>query len=74
MIFTDPIVREWPLMSSPLPPLGIVMVYLYFCLSLGPNLMKNREPLELEKLMIAYNVIQMIWNVYLLYVVRFFQY
>uniref|UniRef100_A0A8C2GUX6 Elongation of very long chain fatty acids protein n=1 Tax=Cyprinus carpio TaxID=7962 RepID=A0A8C2GUX6_CYPCA len=45
---------EWPMMSSPLPTLGISVLYLLF-LWVGPLYMQNREPFQLRKTLIVYN-------------------
>ncbi|XP_075225871.1 uncharacterized protein LOC142327007 [Lycorma delicatula] len=65
----SPVVREWPLMSTPTYTFAILCFYLYFCLYLGPRLMRNRKPFELDKVMIVYNVIQIVTNIYLFYTV-----
>lgn len=62
----NPVVKDLPLMSSPIYVVIITALYLLFCIQVGPSLMKNRKPYELEKVMIAYNIIQMVMNLYLL--------
>ncbi|KFM83442.1 Elongation of very long chain fatty acids protein, partial [Stegodyphus mimosarum] len=44
----DPRVTNWPMMQSPLPTLIICLSYVYVVKYLGPNLMKNREPLDIR--------------------------
>ncbi|XP_026669186.1 elongation of very long chain fatty acids protein 1-like isoform X1 [Ceratina calcarata] len=52
----DPRVANWWLMGSPFPLLGIISLYLFFVLRLGPLCMKNRKPYNLNKIMICYNI------------------
>nr|CAH7714492.1 unnamed protein product [Callosobruchus chinensis] len=56
-----------PLMSSPLYPLAIIFCYFYFIYNLGPKLMENRKPYDLKKVLIAYNAIQIVSNLYIFY-------
>ncbi|XP_030755504.1 elongation of very long chain fatty acids protein 7-like isoform X2 [Sitophilus oryzae] len=53
------------LVSSPATILLILGSYLYFVLKWGPEFMKNRKPYELKKLLMVYNVCQIIVNVYI---------
>lgn len=45
----------------------ILVTYLYFCLYAGPRYMKNRKPFELKNTLIAYNLVQVLVSVYLVY-------
>lgn len=63
----DPRTNDWPLISSPIPGLTILAVYLYFILSWGPRHMANRKPYKLENVLIAYNLIQVIVSTYIFY-------
>uniref|UniRef100_A0A1B0CDB3 Elongation of very long chain fatty acids protein n=1 Tax=Lutzomyia longipalpis TaxID=7200 RepID=A0A1B0CDB3_LUTLO len=45
-------------MRSPFPVIGIVLVYLYFVLKLGPYLMESRKPYNMQKLLVFYNFYQ----------------
>lgn len=58
--FSDPRVKDFLLMSNPFPTIAILTVYLYFILKWGPNYMKDRKPFNLDRLMIVYNIIQII--------------
>lgn len=51
----DDRVADWPLMNSPWPTLAICLSYVYVVKSLGPAIMKDRAPLQLRWLMVAYN-------------------
>lgn len=67
-VFTDladPRTNHWPLISSPVPGLTILGVYLYFVSTWGPRYMANRKPFKLERTLIVYNFIQVLLSVYL---------
>lgn len=40
---------------------------MYFVLSLGPRLMKHREPFDLRTVMLVYNAVQVVWCGYIFY-------
>ncbi|GLH03291.1 Elongation of very long chain fatty acids protein [Gryllus bimaculatus] len=61
----DPQVDSWLFMSSPIPVLGILAFYLYFVLKLGPAIMKDRKPLNLQGVLVAYNAYQVIFSAWL---------
>nr|QAX90474.1 elongase of very long chain fatty acid [Phenacoccus solenopsis] len=61
----DPTVKKWFLMNSLLYPISILGVYLYFIFLLGPKMMKNLKPFNINKFIIFYNIIQVIFNAYL---------
>jgi elongation of very long chain fatty acids protein 7 len=67
ILFIDPRVDGWFLMSSPFPTLLICSCYIYFVKSLGPRLMRDRKPFELRSAIIIYNVIQVVASIYLVY-------
>ncbi|RZF39340.1 hypothetical protein LSTR_LSTR000861 [Laodelphax striatellus] len=60
--YSDPRVQEWFLMGSPFPTIMLLVFYQYFVRSLGPWLMKDREPFKLDKVMILYNLVQILLN------------
>jgi hypothetical protein len=66
----DPRVNDWPLMDSPLPTMIIVAVYLYLVVVLGPRLMANRKPFQLNAVLVVYNALQVIFSVVMLWEVR----
>lgn len=68
--FSDPRVNDWPMMSSPLPSLGLCLFYAYFSKVLGPRLMANRQPFSLRKILIVYNLFQTIFSAWIFYEVR----
>jgi hypothetical protein len=57
-------------MESPFPTVIIVAVYLYLVLVLGPRLMANRKPFQLNTVLVAYNALQVIFSVAMLWEVR----
>lgn len=65
--FLDQRVKDWFLMSSPLPTLCICLTYVYIVKVLGPKLMENRKPFELKRILIYYNLFQVIFSTWLFY-------
>ncbi|XP_011495485.1 PREDICTED: elongation of very long chain fatty acids protein 7-like [Ceratosolen solmsi marchali] len=63
----DPRTRNWFLMGSPWQCLAILTFYIYFIYNLGPKIMKNRSPINLDRIMQAYNVVQILLSIYILY-------
>jgi hypothetical protein len=61
----DPRVKNYFLMSSAWPVLTIVGVYLLIIKVIGPNMMKNRSAFNMKFVMVVYNLIQVLWNVWL---------
>ena len=61
-------------MSSPFPTLLICAGYIYFIKYLGPRLMRDRRPFELKGVIIFYNIIQLLLNIYLVYKVSKYTY
>lgn len=64
----DPRTRSWPLMGSPLPIVALLSFYLLFALHLGPRLMQNRQPFNIRRLVVAYNVAMVCMSLYFIYV------
>ncbi|XP_072940633.1 very long chain fatty acid elongase 7-like [Epargyreus clarus] len=58
-------VDEWYIMRTPLPVFAIWLSYIIFVLKLGPAYMKNRPPFKLRKVLVAYNVVQVIVSCYI---------
>uniref|UniRef100_A0A1B6KUK3 Elongation of very long chain fatty acids protein n=1 Tax=Graphocephala atropunctata TaxID=36148 RepID=A0A1B6KUK3_9HEMI len=63
------ITKDWILVSTPYPTIAILLVYLFFVLKLGPDFMKHRRPYELKTVMRIYNIIQVLYNGYLIHAV-----
>lgn len=65
LVGLNPTVDEWLFMKSPLPILTILAFYLYFVLKLGPKLMENRKPFEMQWLLVLYNGYQVVFSAWL---------
>ncbi|GBP93696.1 Elongation of very long chain fatty acids protein AAEL008004, partial [Eumeta japonica] len=63
----DPRTNDWFLIRDPWPGLAVIGLYLYFCLSWGPRFMERREPLQLQKTLIVYNFLQVLFSCWLFY-------
>lgn len=61
---TDPRVKNWPLMGSPMSILTIIAGYVYFVKVWGPNWMKGREPFQLKRVLVAYNLIMVVLSTF----------
>ncbi|XP_063532517.1 very long chain fatty acid elongase 7 [Cydia strobilella] len=62
---SDPRVKDWPLMSSPLPTLAICLTYVFVVKVAGPKIMENRKPYELKQVLIWYNLFQVLFSIWL---------
>ncbi|GBM05935.1 Elongation of very long chain fatty acids protein AAEL008004 [Araneus ventricosus] len=62
MSFRDPRTIDWPLCGSPFPILSIIFSYVYFVKVLGPQWMKNREPFKIERIIVLYNILMVIFS------------
>ena len=60
---------DWPLMSSPLPTITLVALYLLFVL-VGPQVMKHRQPLNVKVPMMIYNFCMVLFSYYMFHEVR----
>ncbi|CAK1603819.1 unnamed protein product [Parnassius mnemosyne] len=60
-------VDEWFLMKSPVPLLFLSITYLLFVLKLGPKVMKLRQPFQLRRVIIVYNLFQVAYSCFLFY-------
>ncbi|CAH0699685.1 unnamed protein product [Spodoptera exigua] len=56
----DPRTKEWFLIAKPYQTLAVLGLYLMFVLEWGPKFMKNRQPFNLDKVLIAYNSFQVL--------------
>lgn len=63
---SDPRSAHLPLVGSPLPIVGIITVYLYFVNKWGPKWMEKRKPFDLQNLMSAFNLLQILGNLYIM--------
>ncbi|XP_056600250.1 elongation of very long chain fatty acids protein 1a [Triplophysa dalaica] len=64
---TDPRVRDYPLMQSPIQMTLILLGYVFFVLYAGPRFMANRKPLRLNTAMVFYNFFMVAYNAYVVY-------
>ncbi|XP_017883627.1 elongation of very long chain fatty acids protein AAEL008004-like [Ceratina calcarata] len=64
---SDPRTQDLFLISSPWALVGIITFYLYFVFDLGPNWMARKKPLNLDKIVQLYDLLQIIVCTYLLY-------
>jgi len=58
----DPRVKDWALMSSPIPTIIICLGYLAFVRVFGPWYMSDKQPFQLKYPMLAYNLFQVLFN------------
>lgn len=63
----DPRTAKWLLMSSPFPTLAICLCYVYIVKVLGPRVMENRKPMDLRKVLVYYNLFQVLFSIWLFY-------
>ncbi|XP_043282321.1 elongation of very long chain fatty acids protein AAEL008004 isoform X2 [Venturia canescens] len=64
---SDPRVKDWAMMSSPIPTALICLSYVYFSKNLGPRLMENRKPFSLKGVLIVYNLVQTLFSSWIFY-------
>jgi elongation of very long chain fatty acids protein 7 len=62
--FSDERTKEWWLMDRPLTIISICAAYVIL-VKIGPKLMENRKPFELNRIMMIYNVAQVVFNAYI---------
>jgi len=68
--FLEPKIKHFWLMGSIWPITVIVVSYLYFVLKIGPEFMRYRNPLNIDRIVMVYNAVQVIFSIYLLKEVR----
>lgn len=66
-LFTDPRVKDWPMMSSPFPTIALCIFYAYFNRSLAPKFMANRKPFDLRMTLVIYNLFQTLFSAWIFY-------
>jgi len=67
MLKSDQRVNDWPLMSSPLPTIGICLTYILIVKKIGPYFMKDRQPYDIRIPMIIYNFLMVIISAMIVY-------
>lgn len=63
----DPRTADWFMVLSAPKMVVIMLSWLWFVKDVGPQWMKNRQPFNLDKIMIVYNTFQIIYCIVLLY-------
>lgn len=63
----DPRTIKWPLMHYPTKVILLVIAYYYFVKHLGPRLMEKREAFKLEKVLVIYNLLHVLYSGHLAY-------
>ena len=58
-------VDDWLLMSSPWPTLALCLLYYYIIRVAGPRFMKDREPLNIQNLVVVYNLFQTLFSIWI---------
>jgi len=61
----DPRVDDWLLMSSPWPTVALCVLYYYIVRVAGPRFMKDREPLNIQNLVVVYNLFQTLFSIWI---------
>lgn len=61
----DPRTNDWFLITSPIPGLTIMYLYLQFVLKWGPRYMADKQPFQLQKTMVVYNFLQVLVSCWL---------
>uniref|UniRef100_A0A0A9VTI1 Elongation of very long chain fatty acids protein n=1 Tax=Lygus hesperus TaxID=30085 RepID=A0A0A9VTI1_LYGHE len=64
---SEELVRSWGSISQPGHMYFAVAAYIVFVFFLGPKFMEKRKPFVLRKTIMAYNAMQIVWNVYIVY-------
>lgn len=62
----DPRTEDLPLVGSPLYMVGIITLYLCFVNKWGPKFMAHRKAYDLQNVMIVFNLIQILGNLYIM--------
>ncbi|XP_034241931.1 elongation of very long chain fatty acids protein AAEL008004 isoform X2 [Thrips palmi] len=65
--YADKRSTNWFLMGSPFTTAAICLSYVYIVKVLGPRLMENRKPFNLRKVLIYYNLFQVLFSTWLFY-------
>ncbi|CAL4062208.1 unnamed protein product [Meganyctiphanes norvegica] len=63
----DPRVDDWFMMSSPFPSLITCLTYVFIVKVAGPYYMKNRPPVNMRNILVAYNAFQVIFSAWIFY-------
>uniref|UniRef100_A0A182NK47 Elongation of very long chain fatty acids protein n=1 Tax=Anopheles dirus TaxID=7168 RepID=A0A182NK47_9DIPT len=66
-LIADPRAKHLPFMDNPLPTLGMIIIYLLWVLLIGPMYMRDRKPMDLRRVIIFYNLFQVLLSGYMFY-------
>ena len=70
-LISDPRVKDWLWMQSPLPTISLILLYLLF-VRFGPRFMKDRPAFEMKTFLFFFNAAIVVFYVYLTREVRDF--
>lgn len=68
-LISDPRTKDFYISAKPIQLFAIIALYQLFVLKWGPNLMKNRQPFNIDKIIIVFDVCQVVCCGSLFYVV-----
>lgn len=63
----DPKTSKYILTNSPIPTVFIVVMYLLFVLELGPKYMAKRKPMQIDRIVQIYNLVQVFLCLFIAY-------
>lgn len=63
-LVADDRTKGWLMVDSPTPTVVYTAIY-FVIVALGPRLMKNRKPFKLTSILIYYNVLMALLNLYI---------
>lgn len=68
--FLEPRAKDSWLLGSIVPVTIILIIYLAFVLKIGPEFMRFRQPINIDRIVTIYNVLQILFLSYLVTEVR----
>ncbi|BES97549.1 elongation of very long chain fatty acids protein [Nesidiocoris tenuis] len=63
----EELVESWGAISQPGHVYCTLAAYLIFILFVGPRMMAQRKPFDLKRPIMIYNIFQIVWNIYIIY-------
>uniref|UniRef100_A0A146MGW9 Elongation of very long chain fatty acids protein n=2 Tax=Lygus hesperus TaxID=30085 RepID=A0A146MGW9_LYGHE len=63
----DPRMKGYPLMDTPWPTFALMVTYIFGVKYFGPKLMEKRKPFELKRVLIFYNLVEIVISIIALY-------
>lgn len=63
-LVADDRTKGWMMVDSPAPTIFYTVIY-FIIVGLGPKYMKNRKPFKLTSILIPYNVLMTLLNLYI---------